>query len=223
MTQHNIINGEALETLKGIEAGTIDLVVTDPPYLCNYQDRDGRKVRNDDNAAGVLGVFSELFRVLQQDSYAVVFCGWTAIDQFSKAWADAGFKVGGHLVWGKDYVSNTKHVQYRHESAWLLTKGNPQRQGKALPDLLDWTYSGNRHHPTQKAVEVIAPLIRSFSKPGDVVLDPFLGSGTTAVAAALSGRVAIGVELEAKYCELAKNRVSGAERYHAAKGERQAA
>ena len=53
MTQHSIIHGEAVQTLKGFKAGSIDLVVTDPPYLCNYRDRDGRKVRNDDNADGV--------------------------------------------------------------------------------------------------------------------------------------------------------------------------
>lgn len=219
MTQHSIIHGEAVQTLKGFKAGSIDLVVTDPPYLCNYRDRDGRKVRNDDNADGVLGVFPELYRVLKADSFAVVFCGWTAIDQFSRAWTEAGFRVGGHLVWGKDYVSNAKHVQYRHESAWLLTKGRPERQGKALHDLLEWTYSGNRHHPTEKAIEVVAPLTRSFSKPGDTVLDPFLGSGTTAVAAALAGRRAIGVELEEKYCTLAESRVAGAERYWNSKTE----
>ena len=215
MTKHNIINGEAVETLQSFEAGTIDLVVTDLPYLVDYRDRDGRKVRNDDTADAVLGVFPELYRVMKPDSYLVLFCGWVAIAQFSDAWSKAGFSVGGHLVWSKDYVSNAKHVQYRHESAWLLTKGTPEHNGKALPDVMNWTYSGNRHHPTEKAVEVIAPLIRAFSKPGDTVLDPFLGSGTTAVAAALNGRNAIGIELESKYCDLAKSRVAGAERFHA--------
>lgn len=217
MKQNNIFHGEAFETLKTFESASVDLVVTDPPYLVNYRDREGRKVRNDDNAAAVLGVFPELYRVLKKDSYAVVFCGWSAIDQFSRAWTEAGFAVGGHLVWAKDYVSNAKHVQYRHESAWLLTKGRPERNGKALPDLMQWTYSGNRHHPTEKAVEVIGPLVRAFSKPGDKVLDPFLGSGTTAVAAALAGRVGIGIELEAKYCDLARARVAGAARYHQSK------
>ncbi|MEO1406426.1 MAG: DNA methyltransferase [Pseudomonadota bacterium] len=215
MTEHQIIHGEAIETLKTFDSKTIDLIVTDPPYLCNYRDRDGRHVRNDDNAAAVLGVFPDLYRVLKDDSYLVLFCGWTAIALFSEAWTRASFGVGGHIVWGKDYVSSAKHVQYRHESAWLLTKGRPERTGKALPDLLSWTYSGNRHHPTEKAVEVISPLVRSFSKPGDTVLDPFLGSGTTAVAAALNDRRAIGIELEAKYCDLARARVEGAERFRA--------
>ncbi len=224
MNIHNIIHGEAVETLRTFEAQSIDLVVTDPPYLVNYRDRDGRRVRNDDSAEAVLGVFPELYRVMKPDNFLVLFCGWAAIAQFSQAWAEAGFQVGGHLVWGKDYMSNAKHVQYRHESAWLLTKGRPEKNGNALPDLLAWTYSGNRHHPTEKAVEVVSPLVRAFSKPGETVLDPFLGSGTTAVAAALIGRKAIGIELEAKYCALARSRVAGAERFHATRTtQRQAA
>ena len=84
-----------------------------------------------------------------------------------------------------------------------------------LPDVMDWVYSGNRSHPTEKAVEIITPLVERFSRPGGLVLDPFLGSGTTAVAAALAGRGYIGVELEERYCTLARNRLSGVERFHA--------
>lgn len=78
---------------------------------------------------------------------------------------------------------------------------------------MEWVYSGNRAHPTEKAVEVIAPLIRSFSKPGDLVLDPFCGSGSTCVAAALSGRQTIGIELDKKHIATAHNRLAGAMAY----------
>jgi site-specific DNA-methyltransferase (adenine-specific) len=78
-----------------------------------------------------------------------------------------------------------------------------------LDDIRDWEYSGNRLHPTQKAVGILQPLIRSFSKPGDVVLDPFAGSGSTAVAAALCGRRYVAIELEADYCRLARRRLAG--------------
>jgi DNA modification methylase len=62
-------------------------------------------------------------------------------------------------------------------------------------------YSGNIAHPTEKAVSILKPLIQSFSRPGDVVLDPFTGSGSTLIAAALSGRHYVGIELEGKYLE----------------------
>lgn len=212
---NKIICGEAAPILKTFEAESVNLVVTDAPYLCNYKDRSGRQVKNDtvDSEAAVLSVIPEIYRVLKPDSYFVLFCGWLAIPQFSNAWAQAGFGVGGQIVWPKQYASSARHLECRQESAWVLTKGRPRLRGQVLPDVMEWTYSGNRFHPTEKAVEIIKPLVRSFSKQGDVVLDPFLGSGTTAVAAALTDRQYIGVELEARYCALAERRLAGVHRY----------
>jgi len=208
-----IINGNAIEALKGIEAGSVDLVITDPPYLVNYKDSKGRTIRNDTNADEVLPAFDEAYRVLKQDSLAISFAGWTALDKFSTAWINAGFRIIGHIVWTKDYASNKGQTAYHHESAYVLAKGRPKLPAQAFPDVQKWVYSGNRFHPTEKSVENIAPLIRAFSKPGDIVLDPFLGSGTTAVAAALTGRGYIGIELEQKYTDLANRRLEGVKRF----------
>lgn len=216
MFSNQIITGDATQTLQTLPDGCVDLVVTDPPYLVKYRDRTGRSLANDDNAAGVLPVFPELWRVMAPDSVCILFCGWSAIAQFSAAWEGAGFQTRGHIVWTKDYTSRARHVQYRHESAWLLVKGNPKPSQKPLPDVMQWHYSGNRSHPTEKSVEIITPLIRAFSKPGDLVLDPFLGSGTTAVSAALAGRRYLGVELEERYCDLARKRLSGVARFRGA-------
>jgi adenine-specific DNA-methyltransferase len=84
-------------------------------------------------------------------------------------------------------------------------------------DVQPWEYTGNKAHPTEKAIGVLLPLIRTFSRPGDLVLDPFSGSGSTLVAASLSGRRYMGIDLEAKYVELARRRLAGVER---AKGRR---
>ncbi len=66
-------------------------------------------------------------------------------------------------------------------------------------DVMDMPYSGNKLHPTQKHVPVLAQLIRSFSLPGDSVLDSFAGSGSTCAAALLTGRRYIGIELDGVY------------------------
>jgi len=95
----------------------------------------------------------------------------------------------------------------------VLAKGWPPRPEQPISDVLEWEYSGNKRHPTEKAVSVIAPLVRGFSKPGDLVLDPFSGSGSTAVAAALNDRKYCGIELEERYCELAQTRLQGVTRY----------
>ena len=79
-------------------------------------------------------------------------------------------------------------------------------------DVQRWEYSGNRAHPTEKAVSVLKPLIRAFSGPGDLVLDPFSGSGSTLVSAALTGRDYLGIDVEPKYVELARRRLAGLER-----------
>lgn len=67
--------------------------------------------------------------------------------------------------------------------------------------------------PTEKAISVIKPLVEAFAPPGGIVLDPFSGSGSTLVSAALAGRRYLGVELTEKYCRLARKRLEGVERF----------
>jgi len=74
--------------------------------------------------------------------------------------------------------------------------------------VLDWTYSGNKLHPTQKPLSVLLPLVETFSRPGDLVLDPFAGSGSSLLAAKLLGREYLGIELDAAYCEIARRRLT---------------
>jgi adenine-specific DNA-methyltransferase len=73
--------------------------------------------------------------------------------------------------------------------------------------VLDWRNTGNVLHPTQKPVDVLKPLIASFSPPGGVVLDPFCGSGSTLVAAKELGRNYFGIEIEAAHCATAARRL----------------
>ena len=212
-TRNRIIQGNSAEVLKGLRPGSVDLAITDPPYLVNYRDSRGRTVANDANADGVLPTFPELYRVMKPNSLAICFAGWTALDAFTTAWREAGFQIVGHIVWAKDYASSSRQTAFHHESAYVLAKGRPKKPAAPLPDIQDWVCSGNRLHPTEKAVEIIKPLIETFSNPGDLLLDPFLGSGTTAVAAALMGRDYLGIELERRYCDLARKRLKGVQRF----------
>lgn len=223
MQRNHIIFGDAAGALKDIPKGTIDLVVTDPPYLVNYRDRSGRSLQNDDNADGVMPAFAPMARAMKPNSYAVCFVGWSALPQFTAAWDAAGLRIVSQIVWRKRYASRHGYTQYRHESAFVLAKGNPAKPTKPLPSVMDWTNSGNRNHPTEKAVEVIAPLIRCFSKPGDLVCDPFSGSGSTLAAAALNGRSYLGVEIDQQHHTKAIARLAGVSRYLQTKTERAAA
>jgi site-specific DNA-methyltransferase (adenine-specific) len=80
--------------------------------------------------------------------------------------------------------------------------------GAAAQDVIDMPYSGNKLHPTQKPVPALVPLIRSFTLPGELVLDPFAGSGSTCAAAMLCGRKYLGFELDPIYFQQALLRMS---------------
>jgi site-specific DNA-methyltransferase (adenine-specific) len=203
-----IINGDCLSALPELPSGSIDLVLTDPPYLVSYRDRSGRTLAGDSGGGLWLKpAFIELARVLKANRLCISFCAWNRTAPFLDAWQAAGLKVVGQLVWVKSYASSCGLLAYRHEQAYVLAKGRPPRPEKPLPDVLPWQHTGNRLHPTEKPVPSLVPLIEAFTRPGDVVLDPFCGSGSTLVAAKLLGRRYIGIELDARHCSTAKTRL----------------
>jgi site-specific DNA-methyltransferase (adenine-specific) len=207
-----VIQGDCIQMLQSLPGESIDAVITDPPYLVGYRDRSGRSIANDNNPS-VLDAFSDIYRVLKPNSLCVCFYGWNRVDAFFRAWTQAGFRPVGHLVWAKSYASRVGFLEARHEQAYLLAKGRPNRPEAPLPDVQPWEYTGNVAHPTEKAVSILRPLVESFAPAGGIVLDPFAGSGSTLVAAALSGRGYVGIELEDKYCQLARRRLAGVERF----------
>jgi site-specific DNA-methyltransferase (adenine-specific) len=208
---NTIINGDCLSVLRQFETHSVDFVLTDPPMV-RYKDRSGRTIQNDD-APAVLDVFSDVYRVLKPNTLCVSFYGWNRVDTFFTAWKRAGFTPVGHIVFKKSYASGKGFLQYAHESASVLAKGRPSLPSAPISDVQPWHYSGNRIHPTEKSVDTLRPIVEAFSKPGDVVLDPFAGSGSSLVAAALLGRRYIGIEIEPDYCEHARRRLAGASRY----------
>jgi DNA modification methylase len=205
---NEVIHGDCIEVLRGVPSESVGLIVTDPPYGVNYTDRHGRTVANDDHLERVLGAFSQLYRVLKPNTLCVSFYGWNRVGAFFHAWRQAGFYPAGHIVWAKNYASSRGFMQARHEQAYLLAKGRPAKPARPIADVREWEYSGNRAHPTEKAVSIFRPLIESFSQPGDLVLDPFCGSGSTSAAAILTGRRYLGIELESHYCEYARRRLA---------------
>lgn len=208
LTENTIILGDCLNVLPQIPSNSVNLVLTDPPYLVGYKDRSGRSIQNDKDDAWLKPAFAELYRVLKKDSFAVSFYGWPHIDRFMAAWKAAGFRIAGHLVFPKRYTSTTRHLRYQHEQAYLLAKGWPKEPTYPIGDVIDFVYSGNKLHPTEKPVSALLPLVETFSKPGDVVLDSFAGSGSSLAAAKSLRRKFIGIELDAEYHRLASERLA---------------
>jgi hypothetical protein len=100
-----------------------------------------------------------------------------------------------------------RFLKYQHEQAYLLAKGNPALPENPTADVIDMPYSGNKLHPTQKPIAALKPLIEAFTQPGDTVLDPFCGSGSTLLAAKILNRRYLGMELDAQYHAAATNRL----------------
>jgi DNA modification methylase len=205
---NTIILGDCCLIMQQLPANSIDLVLTDPPYLVNYCSRDGRTIAGDDNDAWLIPAFGEAYRLLKPDSFCVSFYGWSKADEFLSAWRRAGFRPVGHLVWLKSYASGSGFLQYHHEQAYLLAKGHPPEPQSPISDVQNWNYTGNRLHPTQKPVGALAPLVRAFSKRSDVVLDPFCGSGSVPLTAKLLDRRYIGIEVRQDYCTIARQRLA---------------
>lgn len=186
-----------MHELRNIPSNSIDFALTDPPYLVRYRDRIGRRIANDDNDRWLYPAFAEMFRVLKPDRYAVSFYGWPQADKFLAAWRACGFRVVGHFVWVKPYASGRRHTEMRHEQAYLLAKGSPAPLTRPPADVLPFQYTGNRHHPTEKPVEGLLPLIKALCPVGGVVLDPFAGSGAVGVAARACQRRCVLIEQDA--------------------------
>ena len=162
--RNTILIGDCVNILPQIDAGSIDFILTDPPYVRRYKPRDGRTVPNDDNFAWLKPAFAEMFRVLRSDSFCVSFYGWPNAGKFVTAFLDAGFRIAGHFVLPKPYTSpGTGHVRYQHECAYLLAKGSPAPRAEPIGDVIPWTaYTGNKLHPTQKPLGILKPVDRSF-------------------------------------------------------------
>ncbi len=209
-TANRILHGDCVQVMRSLPAESVDFVLTDPPYLVRYRDRSGRTVANDDRAEWLRPAFAEIFRLMKPGTLCLSFYGWNRVDRFFDAWAAAGLRPVGHLVFAKRYASSTRFFESRHEQAYLLAKGDVTPPAAPLPDVMDWQYTGNRLHPTQKPAECLTPLVRAFCRPQGLVLDPFCGSGSSLVAARDAGCAWLGIELDASHHATASKRLGHA-------------
>ena len=207
---NQMIYGDCVPFMRSLPSESIGLVVTDPPYLVNYEPRDGRQITGDDRDDWLEPAYAEMYRLLKPDAFCISFYGWPHIDRFMAAWKRCGFRPVSHFAMVKDYSSREGYTESYHEVAFLLAKGRPAKPAHPLRDVLEFYYSGNPIHPNQKPVDLIQKFIEAFSKRKDVVLDPFAGSGTTGVAARNSDRNFILIEKLFRYFRKAEQRLAEA-------------
>ncbi len=111
---NQILHADCITAMRQMPSNSADFILTDPPYLVNYRDRTGRSIQNDASSEWLKPAMKQAYRVLKQDRVAIMFYGWTRVDEFFTAWREAGFIPVGHLVFRKQYGSKKRFLSYRH-------------------------------------------------------------------------------------------------------------
>jgi site-specific DNA-methyltransferase (adenine-specific) len=200
-----ILHGDCVKLMATLPPNSVDFILTDPPYLVNCRPRSGQRIANDNGNDWLQPAADGMYRLLKPDALCVSFYGWTHADQFMAAWRNAGFRPVGHITFVKRYASSRGYLRGQHEMAYLLAKGRPPKPKRPISDVIEFAYTGNIMHPTQKPIGALRALIECFTQAGDLVFDPFLGSGSTLIAAAQLGREWLGIECDAAHYRTACN------------------
>ena len=206
-----IYHGDCQSVLPQLATASVHFVLTDPPYLVGYRgrwDSPNEQIVGDTDPSWVEPVYRELWRVLKPDSFCVSFYGWPHTDTFLGLWKAIGFRPVSHLAFVKRQWGLGRFTRGTHETAYLLAKGSPPIPKSAISDVIDWQREDVSFHPNQKPVSALAPLILTYCPDGGIVLDPFMGSGSTLRAAKDLGMSAIGIEIEQRYCQKAVARMA---------------
>jgi site-specific DNA-methyltransferase (adenine-specific) len=209
---NKIIQGDCREILARLPDESVDLLLTDPPYGMRYRAKAGsRPIVGDDDLSWFAPVIRECFRVLRPNTHAYLFCNEYGLATFRAEMAAAGFKVKRLLVWVKDqhgpgdtkgdYANRTEYLLFGHKGRRLLN-------GHRDANVLFFKRAGRkRDHSAEKPEDMLRYLIQKSTAPGELVLDPFAGSGTTCRAAKDTGRRYLGIEIDPRYSEIAARRM----------------
>ena len=222
---NKIICGDCLEVMKGIPDKSIDLVLTDPPYGINYlspRTDNHDKLENDEMGDWLKSLplwLSELNRVSTELACCCCCCcggGKTPVTAIFTIEALKHFNLIQTLVWRK-FIGLGWRYRPSYENIVVLSKSkddysfyDESKKCSNVIEGINQDIPNSEEHPTQKPVELMKRLIKIHSKENDLILDPFCGGGTTAVACKELNRRYIGIEISPEYCEIARKRVERA-------------
>lgn len=212
--KHRVICGDSTnpETYQLLlEDKKANLVVTDPPYNVNVEETAG-KIKNDDMSDAdfyqfLFNMFVNVEQSMEDDASIYVFHADTEGLNFRRAFKDAGFYLSGCCVWKKNaLVLGRSPYQWQHEPVLYGWKQKGKHQWFSdRKQTTIWEYDrpkSSKEHPTMKPVQLMAYPIQNSSMRGTLVLDPFLGSGSTLIAADQTGRICYGIELDEKFVDV---------------------
>jgi len=219
---NNIYQGDCLELMKDIPDNSIDLVLTDPPYGINFipQREESRKkfgkipIENDEIIGKewvkwFMPICKECYRVLKDNSVSYYFSGFNPYYYYYYCLLECGFEIKANIIWVKNNFGLGYHFRRQYEQILVGFKGDVKKPKKAMSDVIfEKKVDGTAlMHSCQKPKKLIKILINQYTKYDDLILDPFLGSGTTAVACKELGRKYIGIEINKEYIDITNERL----------------
>jgi len=227
-----IYHGDALAVLQVLPGGAAQALVTDPPYSSGGAFRGDRMADstskyvqsgteierpdfagdNRDQRAFAYWCalwLSEGLRVVTVGAPICVFTDWRQLPTTTDALQAGGWVWRGIVVWDKTEAARVQYGRFRAQAEYIVwgSAGPMRSTGEPLPGVFRYVVrQADKHHITGKPRELMQDILR-LADPACTVLDPFIGSGTTLVAAKATGRRAIGIEKVEQYCEIAARRL----------------
>ena len=216
--KHRVICGDSIlpETYERLMDGSkANMVLTDPPYNVNVEETAG-KIKNDNMADDdfykfLFAAFVNMEQSMEADASIYVFHADTQGLNFRKAFTDAGFYLSGCCIWKKNaLVLGRSPYQWQHEPCLFGWKKDGKHQWYSdRKQTTIWEYDrpkSSKEHPTMKPIALMAYPIQNSCMSNCIVLDPFLGSGSTLIACEQTGRICYGIELDEKFVDVIVNR-----------------
>lgn len=214
-----IYHGDCRDILPSLASGSVDLVLSDPPYGVAYvtawrsrTDPLVAPIQGDESLTLLADVMPQLDRLLREDRHAYMFASASKIGETCELVADF-WRIKNVLVWDKGDAGSVGDLEAGYAVCWegivYANKGRRALAGGRPRSVYRYDWSGTRDpvHPTVKPVGLLSWIIGKSSSVGELIIDPFMGSGTTLRAAKDLGRKAIGIEIEERYCEIAAKRL----------------
>jgi site-specific DNA-methyltransferase (adenine-specific) len=219
-----VSQGDAVAFLNALAPESADLLITDPPYESLEKHRSiGTTTRLKHSKASSNDwfrifpnsrfpeLFAAVYRVLKRNTHFYLFCDQETMFVAKPIAESAGFKFWKALVWDKLKIGMGYHYRSRHEFILFFEKGKRKLNDLGIADIISHPRILNGY-PTEKPPEVSRVLVTQSSSPGELVLDPFAGSGSVGVAALSTGRRFRGNDIADTAVALASERLRACDR-----------
>lgn len=211
---------DAIDWIRRMDNESVDLVVTDPPYESLEKHRKigtTTRLKQSKSSSNVwFDIFSndrleslmqELYRVLKKDTHCYIFCDQETMFVLKPIGEAVGFKFWKPIVWDKQKIGMGYHYRARYEFILFFEKGKRKLNNLGVPDVLSFSRV-HRGYPTEKPAELSQVLIEQSSEEGQLVIDPFCGSGSVGVASCKVNRIFKGNDTSKEALQLAHERIS---------------